>query len=89
MKTIYLDNAATTKIDKEVANKLDIPIEDAEYFVRTKSVSQMLYSTTNDHIHVLQKDGTTKDISECSELLSTEMVDRLTTRQYLFTQRFN
>lgn len=77
------------KLQQEVANKLDIPIEDAEYFVRTKSVSQMLYSTTNDHIHVLQKDGTTKDISECSELLSTEMVDRLTTRQYLFTQRFN
>ena len=47
----------------------------------------MLYSTSDDHITILMKDGLVRDISEFSELLHSEMVDRRSERHYLLVQR--
>ena len=69
------------------ADKLGIEAEDTHYFVRPLKVSQMLYSTSDDHITILMKDGLVRDISEFSELLHSEMVDRRSERHYLLVQR--
>ena len=69
------------------ADKLGIAAEDTHYFVRPLKVSQMLYSTSDDHITILMKDGLVRDISEFSELLHSEMVDRRSERHYLLVQR--
>ena len=47
----------------------------------------MLYSSQDDHILVLLADGRTKDIAGLSELLGTEMVDKVCSRYFLFVQR--
>ncbi len=69
------------------AEQLGIAIEDVHYFVRPLKVSQMLYSTSEDHITILMKDGSVRDISDFSELLHSEMVDRRSERYYLLMQR--
>ena len=70
-----------------VADRLAISADEARYFVRPLRVSQMLYSTSDDHITILMKDGTVRDISDFSELLHSEMVDRRSERHYVFVQR--
>ena len=74
-------------IRQAAADKLGIEAEDTHYFVRPLKVSQMLYSTSDDHITILMKDGLVRDISEFSELLHSEMVDRRSERHYLLVQR--
>ena len=69
------------------AKQLGIAVEDVHYFVRPLKVSQMLYSTSEDHITILMKDGSVRDTSDFSELLHSEMVDRRSERYYLLMQR--
>ena len=82
-----LSAAQLKEIEQIVALRLGIAPEDTHYFVRPRRVSQMLYSTADDHICVLMKDGAVRDISNFSELLHSEMVDRRSERNYLFTPR--
>ena len=79
--------SAIRALEQTVASQLDVPLEDTPYFVRPRKVSQMLYSTADDHITILMKDGNVRDISEFSELLHSEMVDRRSERYYVFVQR--
>lgn len=82
-----LEVSELKEIQRLVAQQLDIPEECAHYFVIPKNVSQMLYSTTDDHINIIMKDGTVRDISNFSELLHSEMVDRRSQRHYIFVCR--
>jgi len=82
-----LDQATIDRMCANAAQQLDIPVEDAHYFIRPRRVSQMLYSTKDDHIIIAMKDQSVRDISNFSELLHSEMVDRRSERYYIFTQR--
>src|SRR5687768_17411469 len=59
----------------EVAQKLNISEEDAAYLVITGETENKTYNTQDEHIHILFKDGTVKDIS---------MVDNALINQSLF-----
>ncbi|MBP3774606.1 MAG: HD domain-containing protein [Bacteroidaceae bacterium] len=72
---------------RHMGRALGIGEEEAAYFVRTHQVRQTLYSSKDDHIFILQKDGSVRDISELSELLSSELVDKVCSRNFLFYQR--
>lgn len=82
-----LDNGKLSLLRAEAANILDIPPECAHYFIKPLNVSQVLYSTSDDHIKILMKDDTIRDISNFSELLHSEMVDRRSERHYLLLHR--
>ncbi len=71
----------------QLATVMNITDKEAAYFVRNKEVHQVLYSSDDDHILVRFKDDSIKDISEISELLGTEMVDKVCRRNFLFVQR--
>lgn len=72
---------------RSMAPAMGITQEEARYFVRSRETGQMLYSTKDDDIRILLKDGTLRDISEFSELLSFNLLDRESHRYYLFYQR--
>ena len=76
-----------TQARMQVAQTLGVSLEEANYFVRPCTVAQMLYSTADDHISILMKDGSVRDISNFSELLHSQMVDRRSERRYLFVDR--
>lgn len=75
------------QLEQTAAQCLDIELKCAHYFVRPLNVSQMLYSTADDHINILTKENKIRDISNFSELLHSEMVDRRSERYYLLYQR--
>lgn len=72
---------------KQMALILGITEEEASYFVRNKETDQMLYSSRDDHIYIHFKDDTIRDISELSELISSNLIDKKSRRFYLFYQR--
>lgn len=90
-KAISIDHPVSTEqmehMRKEMARILNITEEEATYFVRNKETDQMLYSSSDDHIYIHFKDGTIRDISELSELISSNLIDKKSRRFYLFYQR--
>lgn len=82
-----LSQSTLEDIRKQVAQFLNIPLQEASYFAIFKEVHQVLYSSNDDHIQVIFKDGTMKDISHISELLGSEMVDKICSRYFLLLQR--
>lgn len=90
-KAISIDHPVSTaqmeQMRKEMAHILNVTEEEATYFVRNKETDQMLYSSSNDHIYIHFKDGIIRDISELSELISSNLIDKKSRRFYLFYQR--
>jgi HD superfamily phosphohydrolase len=54
---------------KEVCSKLNISEEEASYLVFTGETENKTYNTLDEHIHILFKDGTVKDISKVDNAL--------------------
>ncbi len=75
------------QLEQAVVSHLNIEPECAHYFARPLDVSQILYSTADDHINILMKNHAVRDISHFSELLHSEMVDRRSERHYFFLHR--
>jgi len=90
-KVVILPNPITEtelkKYRQQLAVMMNITESEAAYFIRNKEVQQVLYSTADDHIMIRFKDNTVKDISDISELLGSEMVDKVCRRNFLFVQR--
>jgi uncharacterized protein len=53
----------------ETAARLNLTPEEAAWFVFTGEVASNTYNPENEHIHILFKDGTIKDISEVDNAL--------------------
>ena len=75
------------EISRNIANKLGIDISDSKYFVALNTVEKDMYDPEDDSISILYKDGTTKDISEASELLNVELLSKKIRKYYLCYQR--
>ena len=66
---------------REVAEKLQISAEDANWLAFSGEAASSTYNFENDHIHILFKDGTVKDISEVDNALINENL-RGTVKKY-------
>ncbi len=65
----------------EVSKKLNISEEDAKWLAFTGEAASSTYNFENDHIHILFKDGSIKDISEVDNALINENL-RGTVKKY-------
>ncbi len=61
--------ALLQKKEKEVCEKLDITADETGYLVFTGETENKTYNTLDEHIHILFKDGTVKDISKVDNAL--------------------
>ena len=73
---------------EQIARRLNITLHEASYLVRSREIGQTLYSTHDDHISILYKDGNTKDIAEASEILNVSLLSKKIRKYYLCFQRF-
>ena len=71
----------------EVMRKYDIGEDEAKYLISVGSISKDMYDTHGDRITMLYADGTTKDISEASEVLNIVMLSKKIRKYYLCVQR--
>lgn len=75
-------------VKKLIAEKADIAEEDVGYFMSVSTVQKDMYDINDDHISILYKDGTIKDIADASELLNVDLLSRKIRKYYLCYQRF-
>ncbi len=77
-----------TELKEKIAQKLDIPIDDAHYLMSVNTISKDMYNVDDDSITILYKDGSIRDISEASELLNVQLLSKKIRKYYLCYQRF-
>lgn len=81
------DEAYIEKIKDNLSKHFGISKEDTGYLVGTDMIRKDMYDINDDHINMLQKDGTVKDISESSDLLNTALLSKKICKYYLCYQR--
>lgn len=70
-----------------IAEKADISYDDADYLISVNTVQKDMYDVNDDHISILYKDGTIKDIADASELLNVDLLSKKIRKYYLCYQR--
>ena len=75
------------RIQSDLAAKFDIPFEDAAYLMSVNTIQKDLYNINDDHIDILYKDNTIKDIAEASEILNVALLSKKIRKYYLCYQR--
>ncbi len=75
------------ELQETIALKMDIPLSDTHYLMEVVTLQKDMYSTLEDSIDILYKDGTIRDITQASELLNVELLSRKVSKYYLCYQR--
>ena len=76
-------------IAAQIAAKMGISTDDARrYMMSINTIQKDMYNVDDDSITILYKDGSTKDISEASELLNVQLLSKKIRKYYLCYQRF-
>jgi hypothetical protein len=83
------EEAHISEIAQNIAQKTGISTDDArKYMMSINTIQKDMYNTEDDSITILYKDGSTKDISEASELLNVQLLSKKIRKYYLCYQRF-
>ena len=77
-----------TELKNNLARQANIPIEDASYLMSINTIQKDMYDVNDDHITILYKDGTSKDIADASEILNVSLLSKKIRKYYLCYQRF-
>ena len=56
---------------QQLAESMDVSIDDTDYLMQLVSAEKDMYSPTDDSIDILMRDGTIADITQASELLTS------------------
>lgn len=77
------------ELQKRLSDHFGIHEEEAKYLMSTDVVQKDMYDIHDDHIDILYKDGTLKDITEASEILNVSLLSKKIRKYYLCWQRFS
>lgn len=75
-------------VKEKLCKQFDIKDEDVNYLMNVSSLQKDMYDTQTDHISILFKDGSLKDITEASEILNVSLLSKKNRKYYLCYQRF-
>ncbi|MBP5257786.1 MAG: HD domain-containing protein [Prevotella sp.] len=81
------DDEYISQLRKTFAARYKVSEEDADYFIHLSRIEKDMYDINEDHISILYKDGTIKDITEASEILNVALLSKKVTKYYLCYQR--
>ena len=82
-----IESTRIRDIQEQLADKYDISIEDTRYLMSIDTMQKDMYDIHDDHIDILYKDGTLKDIAEASEILNVSLLSKKIRKYYLCYQR--
>lgn len=83
-----LSDGEVEAIQKKLSQKANICFEDAGYLMSLNTIQKDMYNINDDHIAILYKDGTIKDITDASEILNVALLSKKIRKYYLCYQRF-
>jgi HD superfamily phosphohydrolase len=72
---------------QELSQRHSISIDDANYLIASIEVGKDMYSLDDDQIEIRFNDGTTRDITEASDMLSTSLASKKVRKHYFCYQR--
>ena len=75
------------ELRKELAEHFGITPDDAWFLISLNTIQKDMYDIHDDHISILNKDNTLKDIAEASEILNVELLSKKIRKYYLCYQR--
>ena len=75
------------ELQTQIAAKMGIDKADAHYLMSLNTIEKDMYSVDDDSIDILYKDGTTRSITEASEILNVQLLSRKVRKYYLCYQR--
>ena len=75
------------EILQRLARHYQVSTEDARYLMSVNTIQKDMYDVHDDHISILYKDGTIKDIAEASELLNVSLLSKKIRKYYICYQR--
>ena len=95
-RNLFKVEVSSTPIPKEkkadiisnICKALSISKKDARYFLASSSLENNMYKKEDDSIEILYKDGTTKDISQASDMLNISLLSRKIKKYYTCYYRF-
>ena len=76
------------ELQENLARQFKVSKEEARYLFSENRIQKDMYDPDDDHIDILFKDGTVKDISEASELFNISLLSKKIRKYYLCKQRF-
>jgi HD superfamily phosphohydrolase len=77
------DDKVINEFRKKAADRFDIDLAEAAYFVISDSISNNTYSASDERIKILYKDGTVKDITEASDMLNLAVLSKVVKKYFL------
>ena len=77
------------QLKQEICRELEIPMEDAHYFIATPSIEKNMYDPADDSIDILYSDGSIKNIAEASDMLNIQLLSKKVRKYYLCYQRLH
>ena len=81
------DEEMMRNLQRKLAEQSGVSEEEAQYLYSLTEIQKDMYDVHDDHITILYKDGTTKDISEASEILNVSLLSKKIRKYYLCYQR--
>jgi len=77
----------TSQLKAVLAAHFHIGEADADYLMSLNTIQKDMYDIHDDHISILYKDGTLKDIADASEILNVQLLSKKIRKYYLCYQR--
>ena len=75
------------ELQTSIAQRMGIKKGDAHYLMSVNTIEKDMYSTDDDSIDILYKDGTIRSITEASEILNVQLLSKKIRKYYLCYQR--
>lgn len=76
------------ELKDKLSRNFGIGHKDIHYFMSISSIQKNMYDYNDDHISILYKDGTIRDISEASDILNVTLLSKKNRKYYLCYRRF-
>ena len=76
-------------IRQKITEACQVGDEESQYLMSIDEIHKDMYDVNDDHIDILYKDGTIRDISEASEILNVSLLSKKIRKYYLCYQRIS
>lgn len=76
------DSERINMIKKEVAQRLGISLQEADYLVMASRIERNMYNPADDSIDILYNDGTIRGVAEASDMLNISLLSKKVKKYY-------
>ena len=77
------DEGRVNRLRKSISRQYGLSEEDAGYFLARGEISNAAYTSLDDRIKILFKDGSLSDITEASDMLNLQVLSKTVKKHFL------